>query len=42
MQDSVEYLGHIVDKHEIQMSPKKVKAIAEMPQPTDQKEYEHS
>ena len=38
MQDSVEYLGHIVDKHEIQMSPKKVKAIAEMPRSTDQKE----
>ena len=31
MQDSVEYLDHTVDKHGIQMSPKKVKAIAEMP-----------
>ena len=37
MQDSVEYLGHIADKHGIQMSPKKAKAIAEMPTP-DQKE----
>ena len=31
MQDSVEYLGHTVDKHGIQMSPKKVKAVVEMP-----------
>ena len=38
MQDSVEYLGHILDKNGIQMSPKKVKAIAEMPQPKDQKQ----
>ena len=36
MQDSVEYLGHTVDNHGIQMSPKKVKAVAEMPR---QNEY---
>ena len=40
MQDSVEYLGHIIDKRGIQMSSKKVKAIAEMPRPTDQKELQ--
>ena len=38
MQDSVEYLGHIVSKNGIQMSPKKVEAIVEMPQPKDQKD----
>ena len=38
MQDSVEYLGHIVSKNGIQMSPKKVEAIVEMPRPKDQKE----
>ena len=37
MQDSVEYLGHIVSKNGIQMSPKKFEAIVEMPQPKDQK-----
>ena len=31
MQDSVEYLGHIVNKNGIQMSPKKVEAIVKMP-----------
>ena len=31
MQDAVEYLGHTLDKNGIQMSPKKVKAIVEMP-----------
>ena len=36
--DSVEYLGHIVSKNGIQMSPKKVEAIVEMPQPKDQKD----
>jgi len=35
IQDSVEYLGHIVDKNGIQVSPKKVKAIAKMLQPTN-------
>ena len=35
MQDSVEYLGHIVSKSGIQTSPKKVEAIVEMPHPTD-------
>ena len=38
MQDSVEYLGHIVSKNGIQTSPKKVEAIVEMPQPKDQKD----
>ena len=38
MQDSFEYLGHTLDKNGIQMSPKKVKAIVEMPRPKDQKE----
>ena len=31
MQDSVEYLGRIVNKNGIQMSPKKVEAIVKMP-----------
>ena len=35
MQDSVEYLGHIVDRNGLKVSPKKVKAIDEMPQPTN-------
>ena len=38
MQDSVEYLGHIVNKNGIQMSPKKVEAIVKMPRPKDLKE----
>ena len=38
MQDSVEYLGHIVSKNGIQILPKKVEAIVEMPQPKDQKD----
>ena len=35
MQNSVEYLRHIVDRNGVQVSPKKVKAIDEMPQPTN-------
>ena len=42
MQNSVEYLGHIVSKSGIQMSLKKVEAIVEMPHPKVQKNYEHS
>ena len=38
LQDSVEYLGHILDKNGIQMSPQKVKAIVKMPQPKYQRE----
>jgi len=34
----VEYLGYILDKNGIQMLPKKVKAIVEMPQPKYQRE----
>jgi len=35
MQNSVEYLGHIIYKNGILVSPKKVTAIAEMPQPAN-------
>ena len=38
LQDSVEYLGYILDKNGIQMSPMKVKAIVEMQQPKHQSE----
>ena len=40
MQDSVEYLGHIVSKNGVQISPKKVEAIVEMPQPKDQRDLQ--
>ena len=36
MQDSIEYLGHIVDKNGIHVSPKKIKGIVEMPKPRNQ------
>ena len=38
MQDSVEYLGHIVDENGIPVSPKKVKEIVEMPEPKHQQQ----
>ena len=42
MQDSVEYPGHTVDNHGIQMSPKKVKAVAEMPRQNEKnRDCEH-
>ena len=34
-QDSVEYLGHIMSKEGISISPDKVSAIADVPSPTD-------
>ena len=36
MQNSVEYLGHVVDKNGIHVSPKKIKEIVEMPKPRNQ------
>ena len=33
--DSIEYLGHIIDKNGLHPSPEKVKAIAEAPTPTN-------
>ena len=38
MQDSVEYLGHIVDKNGISVSPKKANGIVEMPEPENQQQ----
>ena len=38
MQDSVKYLGHIVDKNGISVSPKKAKGIVEMPEPQNQQQ----
>ena len=35
LQDSVEYLGFIVDKHGVHSSPSKIKAIIDMPKPTN-------
>ena len=36
MQDSVQYLGHVVDKNGINVSPKKIKGIVEMSKPKNQ------
>ena len=36
MQDSVQYLGHVVDKNGINVSPKKIKGIVEMSKPRNQ------
>ena len=38
MQDSIEYLGHVVDKQGIHPNPKKVDAILQAKTPKDQKE----
>lgn len=35
LQDSIEYLGFIVDKHGVHTSPSKTKAIIDMPKPTN-------
>ena len=35
LQDSIEYLGFVVDKHGVHTSPSKTKAIVDMPQPTN-------
>ena len=35
LQDNVEYLGFIVDKHGVHSSPSKIKAIIDMPKPTN-------
>ena len=40
-QSSVQYLGHIIDKHGIQPSKEKIKAIQDMPIPTNQADYVH-
>ena len=37
-QDSITYLGHIVDKEGVRPHPDKIKAIAKMPEPKNQAE----
>ena len=36
LQDSVEYLGHIIDAEGLHTSPKKVEAVLQAPKPTNQ------
>ena len=38
MQDSVQDLGHVVDKNGIHVSPKKIKGIVEIPKPRSQQQ----
>ena len=35
LRDSVEFLGHIIDKNGIHATPEKVKAVVNAPQPKD-------
>ena len=35
--DSLEFLGHIIDRHSIVLTPKKVQGIPDFKAPTDQK-----
>ena len=40
-QSSEQYLGHIIDKHGIRPLEDKIKAIPDMPIPTNQSDYVH-